>query len=208
MTQELVRYTAIGTFVGGDIWSNVWHINWPAGSSPLSAADADTIDTQFAAFYSSTMAALCSSKASFVGAIVQDLNTDGLIPWEMSSSVTPTGGTTIPQINACVATLRNSGGLGPSKRGRVFLPMNKAEACGTNGLILGAARQTVVDAVADLADALIANTDSLGITVYSRKLDSYVGVTQVTCDNYVAVQRGRQKSVLRQADTGAVVYNP
>lgn len=204
--QELLRVTASGTFTGGDIWQNVWHVDWDQTNAPISEAEAQTLSNQFDTFYTTVAADLWSVKCQLVSISVQDLNFTGLIPWEFPHSVTGPPVDTIPQICCCVATLRNAGQGDPSERGRIFLPMNGVDALGVNGGIVSSVRDTVVDAVAQLSLDLDANTDSRGVVIFSRKLQTWLQCTQVSCDNLVAVQRGRQNAVLREQTVKAVVF--
>lgn len=194
----IARVTARGTFDVGDVWANVWHVNMPGASSPLSAAEALLIKQQFDTFYNTALIATSALNITYEGAIVQDLTTDGLTPWEFSSSISGVAGDPIPNICSAVITLRTTGTGGASARGRVFIPMNRSAALTAEGLIAGATRNSLVDAVVDLADDLIANTVSTGIAVWSRKLQQITDVTQCSVDNYVAVQRQRQFAVLKQ----------
>lgn len=200
----LARVTARGDFDGGDVWANVWHVNLSAANSPLSEAEALDIHDQFDTFYNTALNATSAPNMTYLGTIVQDLNADGLTPWEFSSSITPTAGNVMSQICACVVTLRTEGAGGASKRGRIYIPMNDQGALTAQGLIAGATRLSVTGAVAQLATDLQANTLSTGIAVWSRKLQTVTNVTQVACDNYVAVQRKRQFAILKQATISTV----
>lgn len=204
--QELVRVVVSGTFDAGDVWQNVWYADWDQTNAPASESDASDIADQFEAAYVTFAANLWTDKLSLDSISVQDLNFEGLIPWEFDFANTGTASDTMPQILACVATLRNSGMGGASQRGRIFLPMMRESALGPQGLISVGVREAINGAVAQLSLDLAANTASRGIVIFSRKLQTWVQVTQVSCNNLVEVQRGRQNSVLTKTSVSTVVF--
>lgn len=201
------KVTASGTFDSGDIWQNVFHIHWPALSSPITAAAAQLVADQFEDFYTAVALSLWSSKTRLVNVSVQDMNAEGLIPWEHSYAITGPAVDTISQILACTLTLRNSTNGDPSNRGRVFVPMTSVDAMAANGMVIAAAQGTLTAGCTALGQGLNDDTDSDGLVVHSRKFSTNNPVDQATADNYAAVQRGRQNAVLKTKLVVSVPYN-
>jgi len=197
---------ASGTFVGGDIWQNVWHVEWDSAVSPISAAAAELVADQFEDFYTDIAPFLWSAGTALRNVSVQDMNAVGLIPWEFAYNVTGPAVDTIPQILACCLTLRNNTSGLPSHRGRIFLPMTGSDALAANGTVIAASMQGIVDSAATLATNLTTNTDSHGIVILSRKFSYATPCTQVSADNYAAVVRGRQNAVLKTKVVSAVDF--
>lgn len=203
---ERCQVVASGTFQSGDIWQNVWHIEYDSSFSPIDSTAAGVIAAKFEDFYTSVALDFWSSKTELVSVSVQDMNAEGLIPWEFAMAVTGPAVDTIPQILACVLTLRNSTSGLPSHRGRIFIPMTGVDALGASGFVIASALLTLTDAAAQLGFDLNDVTDSDGLTIFSRKFSTNTPCDQVVADNYAAVIRGRQDSVLKTKLVNAVPY--
>ena len=199
---------ATGDLLAGDVWSNTWHVEAASLGGPLAQSDAQDVADQFETFYTSALGLLCSAGTTLAQITVTDLTTSPGNKWYFFTPLDPTGGTVMPQINACAVSLRSTVVAGPTNRGRIYLPLTDQAALAANGTISGATRTTLLGYVGALASNLIANTLSEGIVVYSRKLEGITSVNLCQIDSIPDTQRGRRNRILPGVTSGPISFGP
>lgn len=202
---QILRVSLFGDNPGGEEWSinPCWEING-SGGTPVTPAMAQTIATAIAAIAAPTpMMILMASNTAFRGVRVESRSLAGALEVQ-AEAIKTTGqggnGTSVhPYQTAVVVSLRTFG-VGPSARGRLYLPATGVPLQTTDYRIAVSSRDSILGAVktylSSIETAIKVTLPEANLTVWSRKTANFHNVTSLQLGNVVDTQRRRRDTLI------------
>lgn len=201
---DLLRISLLGTMPSGEEWSinPVYRLN--AQDVDVSFAQLTAIATAIDAItIPAGMKDMWTPTTTLVGCRVEARTNEGVLEGlaehGRSTPVFGTGTQPHPFQTSAVISLR-SPLAGPSGRGRVYLPATGAQISATTLRWVPLAQENALDAAktvfAGIRSAITASVPDNILAVWSRKLNTTLGVTRILAGDILDTQRRRRDTLV------------